>query len=65
MAGADLTRNSILVLAAILLGNIFNYAYYLLMGRTLSLRDYGTVMSLVSAALLVLVIISPKLTVTG
>lgn len=54
MAGADLTRNSILVLAAILLGNIFNYAYYLLMGRTLSLRDYGTVMSLVSAALLVL-----------
>jgi O-antigen/teichoic acid export membrane protein len=53
VAGADLTRNSILVLAAILLGNIFNYAYYLLMGRTLSLRDYGTVMSLVSAALLV------------
>lgn len=42
-----------MVSAAVLLGNIFNYAYYLLVGRTLSLRDYGTVMSLVSAVLLV------------
>lgn len=54
VAGADVARNSVIVLGAILLGNIFNYAYYLLMGRTLSLRDYGTVMSLVSAVLLVL-----------
>jgi O-antigen/teichoic acid export membrane protein len=54
VAGADVARNSVIVLGAITLGNLFNYAYYLLMGRTLSLRDYGTVMSLVSAVLLVL-----------
>jgi len=53
VAAADVARNSVIVLAAILLGNVFNYGYYLLMGRSLSLRDYGTVMSLVSAVLLV------------
>ena len=53
VARADVAKNSVIVLGAILVGNIFNYAYYLLMGRTLSLRDYGSVMSLVSAILLV------------
>lgn len=49
---ADVARNSVLVLSAILLGNVFNYVYYVLLGRSVSLRDYGSVMSLVSAILL-------------
>lgn len=53
-AGSDLVRNGAIVFSAAALGNVFNYVYYLLMGRALTVRDYGSVMSLVSAILLVI-----------
>jgi O-antigen/teichoic acid export membrane protein len=52
-AASDFARNGALVFGAILFGNAFNYAYLLLLGRVLSVLDYGIAMSLISAVLLV------------
>jgi O-antigen/teichoic acid export membrane protein len=41
------------VLGASLFANVFNYLYYMLMGRMLSVADYGAVMSLISVVLVV------------
>lgn len=51
---SDFTRSSALVFAASLFANAFNYLFYALMGRLLSVSDYGGIMSLVSAVLVVL-----------
>jgi len=47
-----LRRSGMFVFAAVILGNAVNYAYLLLLGRLLSILDYGVVISLVSAVLL-------------
>ncbi|HTU69728.1 MAG TPA: oligosaccharide flippase family protein [Candidatus Baltobacteraceae bacterium] len=54
VAASDFTRSSALVFAASLFANFFNYVFYVLMGRLLSVRDYGVVMSLISIVLVVL-----------
>lgn len=46
-------RSSALVFGASLLANVFNYVFYVCMGRILSVRDYGVVMSLISIVLVV------------
>ena len=51
---SDLARSSVLVFAASLFANAFNYLFYVLMGRILSVPDYGAVMSLISVVLVVL-----------
>ncbi len=51
---SDFTRSSALVFAASLFANVFNYLFYVLMGRILSVADYGAVMSLISVVLVVL-----------
>jgi O-antigen/teichoic acid export membrane protein len=51
-AVSGLVRSGALVFIGIILGNAVNYAYLLLLGRTLSVLDYGAVMSLIAAILL-------------
>jgi O-antigen/teichoic acid export membrane protein len=53
MPKSDFARNGFLVLGSILFGNAFNYVYFLLMGRALSVLEYGAVMSLLSAVMVV------------
>lgn len=52
-ATSDFMRSGALVFAANLFANVFNYLFYMLMARTLSVRDYGAVMSLISVVLVV------------
>lgn len=54
-----------LVFGASLFANVFNYLFYMLMGRMLSVRDYGAVMALISVVLVVLGIGSVGQTVTA
>ena len=53
IAGSDFARSGALVLGATILANVLNYAYYVLIGRALSIADYGAVMSLISAILVI------------
>ena len=53
VAASEFTKNGVLVFGAILGGNALNYLFYMQLGRVLSVRDYGAVMSLVSGMLLV------------
>lgn len=46
-------RSGALVFGASIFANAFNYLFYMLMGRMLSVRDYGAVMSLISVVLVV------------
>jgi O-antigen/teichoic acid export membrane protein len=50
---SDFARSGALVFGAILVGQALNYTYLLLLGRTLPVADYGAVLSLISAVLLV------------
>lgn len=52
-AASDFTRSGALVFGASLLANFSYYLFYMLMGRLLSVRDYGAVMSLISLVLVV------------
>lgn len=54
VTGSDFARNGAIVFGAVIFGNAFNYLYYMLMARVLSVRDYGVAMSLTSGILLVL-----------
>ena len=53
VVASSFARSGMFVFAAVILGNAVNYAYLLLLGRLLSILDYGVVISLVSAVLLV------------
>jgi O-antigen/teichoic acid export membrane protein len=53
-AASDFVRNGALVLGTILFGSAFNYLYYVLMARALSVPDYGATLSLISGILVVL-----------
>lgn len=50
---SDFARSGALVFGAILAGQALNYSYLLLLGRTLPVSDYGAVLALISAVLLV------------
>jgi O-antigen/teichoic acid export membrane protein len=65
VAASDFTRSGALVFGASLFANAFNYLFYMLMGRMLSVRDYGAVMSLISVVLVVFGIGSIGQTVTA
>ncbi len=52
-AASDFTRSGALVFGASVLANVSYYLFYMLMGRLLSVRDYGAVMSLISLVLVV------------
>jgi len=52
-AASDFARSGALVFGAVIAGQALNYAYLLLLGRTLPVADYGAVLALISAVLLV------------
>lgn len=50
---SDLALHGALVFAGVIISNIFNYLFYMLIGRSTSIETYGVVTSLMSALLIV------------
>jgi O-antigen/teichoic acid export membrane protein len=51
LRSSELVRHGVIVFAGVLLANVLNYLYYMLVGRTGGVETYGVVTSLASALL--------------
>lgn len=51
-ARSDFAKSSLLVFVALVLASVFYYGFYLVIGHTLTVAAYGTVMSLISVSML-------------